>query len=153
MNTDLYVLLIFDDRYLFIPQHEVESVEIISDVKITDTFEGVVGWFFGHGLESPVYALGSELSLLLEIPKKREYLVLLKAKPQPIGILCDEVENMNFKKEFLHPQDLHVVMDIPDTPISQLLIYQDKMAYICSGTALVKYFSHISKQFSVNDYD
>ncbi|MCK5718066.1 MAG: hypothetical protein KAH77_11300 [Thiomargarita sp.] len=145
-EISLYVLLVFDGRYLFIPQHEVESVEIISDVKLIDTSEGVVGWFYGHGLESPVYSLNDNLSLLLEIPKKRDYLVLLKANPQPIGIICDEVESINLQKELLQPQELHVVMKTPTSPIRQLLRYQDKIACICSGTALVKYLSHISKQ-------
>ena len=149
-ELSLYVLLVFDERYLFIPQHEVESVEIISDVQMMETFEGVVGWFFGHGLESPVYSLGDDLSLLLEDPKKLEYLVLLKAVPHPIGIICDEVENINFKKEFLHPQDVHVAMKEPESPVSQLLTYQDKIACICSGADLVKYISILSKQLSVN---
>ncbi len=149
-NPHLYVLLVFDGKYLFVPQDEVESVEIIADVQMTRTFEGAVGWFFGHGLESPVFCLGSDLSLLLEVPKNREYLVLLKAEVQPLGITCDEVENINFKKELLHPQDLPVVMKMPQSPISQLLSYQDQIACICHGAALVKYLSVISKQLSEN---
>ncbi|KHD06882.1 hypothetical protein PN36_00820 [Candidatus Thiomargarita nelsonii] len=135
----MYILLVFDGIYLFVPQEEVHSVEIISDV--THSSQAGVVWFLEHGLESPVFCLDSDFSLLLEVPEKREYFVLLKADPQPVGITCDEVENVNFKQEHLHPQDLPVVMKTPDSPIKQLVSYQDKMAYVCSGAALIKHLS------------
>ncbi len=140
----MYILLVFDGIYLFVPQEEVHSVEIISEV--THSSQAGVVWFLEHGLESPVFCLGSDLSLLLEVPEKREYFVLLKADPQPLGITCDEVENVNFKEEHLHPRDLPVVMKTPDSPIKQLVSYQDKMAYVCSGAALVKHLSVLSTQ-------
>ncbi|MDM8557266.1 chemotaxis protein CheW [Candidatus Parabeggiatoa sp. HSG14] len=137
----LYVLLVFDGRYLFIPQEEVESVEIIADVQITRSSTSVIGWFFGHGNESPVFCLAKDLSLLSEIPKSREYFVLLKNEQQPLGITCDEVENINFKREHLHPQELHPVMRIVGSPVRQLLVYQEKIACVCSGAALVKHLN------------
>ncbi|MEN8214798.1 MAG: hypothetical protein ABFS56_00150 [Pseudomonadota bacterium] len=135
----MYILLVFDGIYLFVPQEEVHSVEIMSDV--THTSQGGVVWFLGHGLESPVFCLGSDLSLLLDVPENSQYLVLLKADPQPLGIACEDVENINFKVEHLHPQDLQVVMKTPDSPIKQLVSYQDKVAYVCSGAALIKHLS------------
>jgi len=138
-NLDFYVLLVFDERYLFIPQHEVESVEIIADVQRADDKTGAIGWFYGHKQESPVFCLDEDLSLLPEIPSKREYFVLLKNDPQPLGILCDEVENINFKQAHLRAQELPLVMKTPNSPLRELLVYQDKMGCLCSGAALVKH--------------
>lgn len=136
-----YILLKFEGKYLFIPQNEIESVEIIADVQITKTTFGAIGWFFGHGLESPVFCLDNNLSLLKELPNIRQYFVLLKASSEqpPLGITCDEVENVSFSKEHLYPQELPQVMKTPHSPMRQLLIYQEQMACICSGSALVKY--------------
>ena len=44
-NPHLYVLLVFDGRYLFVPQDEVLSIEIIADVFMTDDEMGPIGWF------------------------------------------------------------------------------------------------------------
>jgi hypothetical protein len=137
----LYVLLVFDGRYLFIPQEEVESVEIIADVQVTRSSTGVIGWFFEHGNESPVFCLAKDLSLLLEMPKSREYFVLLKTGQEPLGITCDEVENINFKRELLHPQELEPVMKMTISPLRQLLIYKENIGCVCSGAALVEHLN------------
>lgn len=144
----MYILLVFDGIYLFVPQEQVLSVEIIADMQITGTSKGTVGWFFGHGLESKVFCLDSDLSLLVEVPENREYFVLLKAEPQPLGIVCDNVDNINLKQEHLQLQDLPVAMKTPNSPISQLLSYQDNIACVCSSTALVKHLSVLNEQLS-----
>ncbi len=146
--TDLQVLLVFDGVCLFVPQNEVESVEIIADVQMTRTDMGAVGWFFGHGLESPVFCLAEDFSLELDTPKNREYFVLLKAEQQPLGITCDEVENIKFKQEHLYPQDLPVAMKTQDSPISQLVVYRDKIGYVCRGAALVRHLNLLSERFT-----
>ena len=141
-NPHLYVLLVFDGQYFFIPQDEVLSIEIIADVLMTDDDIGAVGRFSGHGLESPVFCLAYDLSLLSEVPSCREYFVLLKDEEQPLGITCDEVENINFKQEHFYPQDLPDVMQTQNSPIRQLLFYQEQVACVCSGSAVVKYLSN-----------
>ncbi len=146
--TDLYVLLVFDGKYLFIPQNEVESVEIIADVQMTPTDMGAIGWFFGHELESPVFCLTKDLSLSSNVPTNHEYLVLLKTEQEPLGITGEDVENINFKREFLYPQELPAVMKTPDLPISQLLIYQEKIGYVCGGAALVKHLKLLSESLT-----
>lgn len=148
--SQLYVLLVFDGMYLFVPQEEVQSVEIIADVHITHTSMGAVGWF-GHGNESPVFCLAEDLSLLFEIPENREYFVLLKAEPQPLGITCDEVEDINLKREHLHLHYLPPVMRTNESPISQLLIYQGKIGCVCHGTALIKHLERQIEQFTQSE--
>jgi hypothetical protein len=143
----LYVLLVFDGRYLFVPQDEVESVEIIADVQVDPTSQGAIGWFSEHHEPSPVFCLANDLSLLLELPENREYLVLFKSEEQALGITCDEVENINLKQEHLYLTDLPVSMKIPESPLSKLLIYQDKIACVCSGAALIKHCLKLYERF------
>ena len=88
-----------------------------------------------------MFCLANDLSLLSKVPFGREYFVLLKDEEQPLGVICDEVENVNFKQEHLHPQDLPDVMKTQNSPIRQLLVYQDQVACVCSGMALVRYLS------------
>jgi len=146
-NPHLYVLLVFDGRYLFVPQDEVESVEIIADVQVDPTSQGAIGWFSEHHEPSPVFCLANDFSLLLELPENREYLVLFKSEEQALGITCDEVENINLKQEHLYLTDLPVSMKIPESPLSKLLIYQDKIACVCSGAALIKHCLKLYERF------
>ncbi len=143
MNTDFYVLLIFDNRYLFIPQNEVQSVEIVADIQSNKDGKNEIGKFVGHGLEAPIYCLDSDLSIMKKMPSSREYFILLKTKKEKhlLGIVCDKVENINLKQEHLHPQALPLIMQTENSPIRELLFYQDNMSCICDGIALVKYIN------------
>jgi len=143
MIDSLYVLLVFDGRYIFVPQHEVQSIEIIADVELMQApEEKSVGWFFEHGLESPVFCLSNELALLTTLPKQREYLIILK--DELIGITGDEVENINIEHENIHLQDLPIVMKTVESPLSKLLIFNDKVGCVCNGSALVKYIKYLT---------
>lgn len=148
-QQQIYVLLIFDGLHMLVPQHEVQSVEIIADVHITSMYTGAIGWFsHGHGQESPVYCLSEELTLLLDLPKNREFFILLKSSDGiTIGLACDEVETLNVKHDHLYLQDLPVVMKLPGSPISRLVRYQEKIGCICEGDVLRKYMLHLSENF------
>jgi len=141
MNADFYVLLVFDNCYLFIPQDEVQSVEIVADIQLNQTGKAEIGKFVGHGLEALIYCLADDLSIMQKMPSSREYFILLKTEGNPLGIVCDDVENINLTKEHLHPQDLPPVMRMKGSPIRQLLFYQDNMSCICDGATLVKYIN------------
>ncbi|MBE9561966.1 MAG: hypothetical protein IMF12_03770 [Proteobacteria bacterium] len=135
--------LVFDNCYLFIPQGEVQSVEIVADIQPNQTGKSEIGQFIGHGLESVVYCLDNNLSLMTKMPSSREFFILLKTEEEkhPLGIVCDDVENINLKQEHLHPQDLPVVMQKEGSPIRQLMFYKENMSCICDGLALVKYIN------------
>jgi len=140
-NPHLYVSLLIEGIYLFIRQDDVVLVELIADVHKIPSSQGEVGWFLQHGLESPVFCLANDLSLLSEVPKSCEYLILLKADSQPLGITCDYVENINTKRQPLNMQDVPMSMRNPNSPIKQLVFYQDTIAIVSTGEALVKYLN------------
>lgn len=147
-NPHLYILLLIEGMYLFIPQDDVVLVEIIADVHKIPSSQGEVGWFLEHGLESPVFCLANDLSLLSEIPNSCEYFVLLKTDSQPLGITCDYVENINTKRQHINMQDVPVSMRTPHSPIQQLVLYQDKIAMVSTGDALVKYLNLQLERFT-----
>jgi hypothetical protein len=149
-TNDLYVLLVFDGLYLLVPQDDVESVEIRSDVRTDYTIDhGAVGWFSRHGysVETPIFCLSGELLLLPDIPESREYFVLLKTTENSIGILCDEVENLNIKIQGLLIEPVPTIMQLPTSPISGLMIYQGWIAIICNGATLTKYVLRLADVF------
>lgn len=146
---DLYVVLTFDNFHLFIPQDDIESVEIIADVLVIHTAIGAIGWFgqHGYGGDSPVFCFSNALTLLSDLPENREYFILLKATEQPLGIACDEVETINIKTSNLRPQDIPAVMRTTASPISKLLIYQGKIAFLTKGADLIRYTREQSEHF------
>ncbi len=150
-NPHLYILLLIEGMYLFIPQDDIVLVEVIADVQKVPSPQGEVGWFLKHGLESPVFCLANDLSLLSEIPKSSEYFILLKADPQPVGITCDYVENINTKRQPLNMQDVPRSMIIPNSPLKQLVFYKDTIAIVSNGEALIKYLNLQLERFTKND--
>jgi len=148
-DSSRYIMMVFDGLHLFVPQIDVISVEIISDILITYTTIGAIGWFGQHGQggDLPIFCLSENMTLLPEMPDSRQFFVLLKAPRLPLGIACDEVETVNFVKEQLHPQKIPSIMKATDSPISQLLIYQGYIAYLCTGRDFIHYVLAQSERF------
>lgn len=149
-TQQIYVLLVFDGLHVLIPQHEIQSVEIIADVHITPMQTGAIGWFtHGHEQESLIYCLSEELTLLLDLPNNREFFVLFKSSAEDIsiGLACDEVETLSVKDDHLYLQELPIAMKLPGSPISQLVRYQEKMGCICEGEVLKQYIFRLSENF------
>jgi hypothetical protein len=151
--ADLYVQLVFDGLNLFIPQQDVLSVEIMADLEYASTPMGAIGWFgqHGHGQNSPVFCLSEDLLLLTELPHNREFFILLKPRRTeelPVGITCDQVEDLNVRHEHLYIQDLPAVMHTQTNPVSKLLIYKDQVACICTGEDLVQHIIRLTEEFT-----
>lgn len=152
-TADLYVQLVFDELNLFIPQQDVLSVEIMADLEYAQMPMGAIGWFgqHGHGQNSPVFCLSEDLLLLTELPRKREFFILLKQRNSeelPVGITCDQVEDLNVRHEHLDIQDLPAVMHTKTNPVSKLLIYKERVACICTGDDLVQHIVRLSEEFT-----
>jgi len=152
-TADLYVQLVFDGLNLFIPQQDVLSVEIMADLEYAQTTMGAIGWFgqHGHGQNSPVFCLSEDLLLLTELPRNREFFILLKPCHEdelPVGITCDQVEDLNVRYEHLYLQDLPSVMHTKANPVSKLLIYKEQVACVCTGADLVQHVIQLTEEFT-----
>jgi hypothetical protein len=141
-----YVLTQLDGLNLFVPQDEVSSVEIISDIHPLRSPLGAIGWF-GHGQENPIFCLSDKLQLLTDLPESREYFILLKDSAYPVGITCDEVEPIYLQQVQIEIQHLPPVMIVEDMPIHQLAHYQDRVGVVCHGSALVRYLRLLSDRW------
>lgn len=139
--------MFFEGMMLFVPQDDVKSVEIMADLQLTPTDFGAVGWYGGHayGHESPVFCLSEDMLILPDLPESREYFVLLKSGNVPVGITCDEVENVDIREVHLDFQILHPMMHLEHSPIQYLVVYQTKIACVSSGERLVEYLANQSE--------
>lgn len=142
-------MMFFDGLYLFVPQEEVRSVEIIVDVQFGRQANGTIGKFSPHGEEAPVYCLSKELTLITDLPKTREFFTLLHTEDNLIGIACDEVETINFAATELYVQDIPPVMRQPGSPFTQFVIYQDSVACISTGMRFIHYILKQSEQYQL----
>jgi len=148
-NPNVYVWILFDGVQLFIPQDDVQSVEIVSDIDITETAIGAVGWWQDPSYEqaSPIFCLSKELNLLQKFKKIQEYFVLLKDPDIPVGIACEKVEHLDIIEEHLNFQDMPAVMKTFKSPIHNLLIYKEKLACVCYGADLIRHLGEQSTLF------
>jgi hypothetical protein len=146
-----YVLAQFDGLNLFVPQDEVSSVEIISDIHPLRSPLGAIGWF-GHGQECPIFCLSDKLQLLTDLPENREYFILLKDSAYPVGITCDEVEPIYLQQAQIEIQRLPSVMTLENMPIHQLAYYQNQVGVVCHGAALVRYLRLLSDHWQENQH-
>jgi len=144
-NPNVYVWMLFDELQLFVPQDEVQSVEIISDIDVSETPIGAVGWWQDPSYEhaSPIFCLTKELTLSQKLKKAQEYFVLLKDESVPVGITCEKVEHLDIVEEHLNFQILPPVMKTENTPITKLLIYKNKLACVSTGADLIE---HLARQ-------
>jgi len=148
-NPNVYVWMLFDGLQLFVPQDDVQSVEIVSDIDITETAIGAVGWWQDPSYEqaSPIFCLSKELNLVQKFTKTQEYFVLLKDPDIPVGIACEKVEHLDIVEEHLNFQPIPAVMRTAELPISNLLIYKDKLACVCLGADLIRHLGKLSTLF------
>ncbi len=142
-------MMLFDGLYLFVPQEEVQSVEIIVDIQFGRQANGTLGFFNLHGEEAPVYCLSKELALITDLPKTREYFTLLHTEGHTVGIACDEVETISFTSIDLYVQDLPPVMRQPESPFIGAVIYQESVACISTGIRLINYILKQSEQYQL----
>jgi len=148
-NPNVYVWMSFDGIQLFVPQDDVQSVEIVSDIDITETAIGAIGWWQDPNYEqaSPIFCLSKALNLVQKFKKTQEYFVLLKDPDVPVGIICEKVEHLDIVEEHLNFQSVPPVMQTAKLPISNLLIYRDKLAYVCLGADLILHLGEQSALF------
>lgn len=149
---DRYVLTVFDGLHVFVPQNEVNSVEIISDIHAIRSPYGAIGWF-GQGQECPIFCLSDQMQLVTDMPESREYFILLKDPELPVGITCDEVEPIYLHQTEIEIQRIPSIMTTPNIPIYQLAHYQDKVGIVCHGQALVQYLHWLSEKWQAGELE
>jgi hypothetical protein len=118
--NNIYLILKFDERYLLVPQTDIELVETTSA-------------FTRYELEVMVFNLNKDL--LKQNSNQCKFIVLFKSTI--VALLCEEVETIKFDETEI--QELSPVMRLSKSPITHLVTYKDQIACVCKGKTLVKY--------------
>jgi len=118
--NNIYLILKFDDRYLLVPQTDIELVETTSA-------------FTRYELEVMVFNLNKDL--LKQNSNQCQFIVLFKSTI--VALLCEEVENIKLDETEI--EELSPVMKLSKSPITHLVRYKDQIACVCKGKTLVEY--------------
>jgi len=118
--NNIYLILKFDERYLLVPQTDIELVETTSA-------------FTRYELEVMVFNLNKDL--LKQNSNQCKFIVLFKSTI--VALLCEEVENIKLDETEI--EELPPVMRLSKSPITHLVTYKDQIACVCKGKALAKY--------------
>jgi len=141
-----YVLFVFDNLRLLIPQHEIRVVEIVDDVELhvepEEAMAGVMGWVNQGEQQFPVFSLNQKLGLFSYMPPRRKYCVLLETEEEAVlGITCEELISLDGYKGNLHMQPLPACMPLPFSPITALAIYKNEVCCLSSAANLMQYLT------------
>jgi hypothetical protein len=133
LTTGRYVVLNMGQLSLLIPQHQVRILEPAFDVQRLK--EDDVGWLTVAGVRSPVYCLSEQLQPISEVPADRHICVLLDIGGEKFGLLCNQV--FMFEQAELDIMRLPECMQVPDTPLRGLVLYDEKVLCMTSAHDLL----------------
>lgn len=131
-----YALLAIDKLKLLIPQQQIKSLEMREDMDNAETSGDVVGYLEFEQRLRPVFCFNDDLSVLNPAPLKRRVCILLQAKNDLFGILCDHAELLN--DAVIHPQPFAECMATADSPLQSLAIIDNDITSISSADLLAE---------------
>lgn len=141
-----YVVLTFDGFHLLLDEHDIRSVEVVEDVQTQVEKEessiGVVGWLSYGEEQYPVFHLSTDLQLLPEPPDDKRFCVLIQTEGEEavFGIMCDALTQLE-PGHILYLQPIPEPCHLPHTPLTQLAVYDESVAYVTTADNLVSYIS------------
>ena len=131
LNTSAALLKI-GGLNLLLPQSEIRSLELSTDIDTASPALHSAGWIIYAQKRWPVYCLTHELGLMDVVPAERRACAILAMGAGYLGIVCDD---MILRKEFVAQHyELPLAMRLPNTPILYLVDYEQGIA--CASNAL-----------------
>jgi len=131
LNTSVALLKI-GGLSLLLPQSEISSLELATDIDTAAPALHSAGWIVYTQKRWPVYCLTHELGLMEVAPAERRACAILAMGAGYLGIMCDD---MMIQKNFVAQQyELPLAMRLPNTPILYLVDYEQGIA--CASNAL-----------------
>ncbi len=124
-----YVLLTADTLHLLLPRHEVGAAEYL-EARLDAGEEP--GLLRSQGGGTRVFAaLSAEMTLLPHCPPERFLVATLGERGDDLGWCWNELKILIGVE--LRPQPLPPVLLAPETPVSQYVEVDGKLAYLCSA--------------------
>lgn len=146
ISSSAVSLLKINGLNLIMPQSDIRSLELATDIDFTAPALCSAGWVAYSSKHWPVYCLSDELALMENVPAERHACAVLPFGAVYIGVLCDDM--IMLKQPIMPPQALPPSMKLaetvtrPGTPIQHLVLYEHGIA--CLSNA--QYVSHYIEQ-------
>ena len=101
------------------------------------------------GRRWPVFGLGPDYELLVELPAKRNYCVCLSADDGETGLAlaCETVNAVPLEPSF-NPAPVPVCAQRADSPLQAWHIHRERMLPISSTPALARYISGLMEEYN-----
>lgn len=125
-----YVLLVADSLALLLPQHEVGAADYLDGALETTEQAGLLK-LAGAEDTRRFAALSKRMKLLPQCPPERFVVTRLHTEAGEIGWCWNELRVLIGVELQLHT--LPAVLRAADTPVSQYVEFDGKLAYLCSA--------------------
>ncbi len=128
-------LLTIDNYQWLLPQTEVHSLELLSDIDPEVRAPNAVGALPLAGEWWPVYCLSGEFNILQRIPEQRRVCVMLDNKADRLALACDQIETLN------PPPPLSPVpasMASPNSPLCALTLINAELGCVTNTERLAE---------------
>lgn len=135
-----YIRLFFDDLNLLLPQHQLHTLEPVSDLQTPAVSQDGVGWMANGGHRWPVYCLSGALETMHLIPDNRRICVLVAHQSRAFGLVCENVDTMPEQELMSWP--LPNCMYTPGTPINALALHDRRVYCMSTVTSMGIYMEH-----------
>jgi hypothetical protein len=134
-----YVILTIEQRMLLLPQSEVRTLESVLDIHTGQPPVHGVGWLSFEYQDWPVYGVDAALNPLSKVPDSQRICVLLTLAEGYFGLLCSDITTMHGSAVEFRP--LPLAMAKPNTLLSALALFRDRIGLLSTGMSLSVYFS------------
>lgn len=131
-----YALLSLGQRALLIPQHELRTLESVMDVHTSEQPAHGVGWLQFEDNHWPVYSLDEALQPLPAMPSTQRICALLSHTDGYFGLTCSNVRTLRGTE--LRSRSLPAPMSNPESPLSGLVLYEDRVGVVSTASALAR---------------
>lgn len=136
-----YSLIEIDNYGFLLPGREVIHIGLRDTIaRAADITGGVLGHVPVQLAQLPLYVPNGRLGLLDYLPEERRFAACLSSGTKEIAIACDAIRPFAPSANHLR-QPLHAVQAVPNTPIKELLLDEQRLYFVTDTLALFAYLS------------
>ncbi len=132
-----YSALKLDLLVLLVPQHDVRSLEPVTDLDTAEPPPNGVGWIRVAAQRWPVFCHSEQLKRLSEIPASRRICAVLGAGDRAFGIMCSAVFLLRLPDPDANP--MPEAMVLPGRPIHALALHEGTVMCLSSAARLIAF--------------
>ncbi|ETW95159.1 MAG: hypothetical protein ETSY1_31845 [Candidatus Entotheonella factor] len=123
---------------LLLPQRDVRTLESVLDIHTGHPPARGVGWLSYDHQEWPVYGMDAALNPVSDVPASQRICTLLILAEGYFGLLCSDITTVQGSAVEFRP--LPPAMAKPNTPLSALALFRDRVGLVSTTMALAAHF-------------